>query len=40
MASVNALIGHARQAAYVASKHAVLGIARAAAQDLGRFASG
>jgi NAD(P)-dependent dehydrogenase (short-subunit alcohol dehydrogenase family) len=37
MASVNALIGHARQTAYVASKHAALGIARAAAQDLGRY---
>ena len=37
MASVNALIGHARQAAYVASKHAALGIARSAAQDLGRY---
>ena len=37
MASVNALTGHARQAAYVASKHAALGIARAAAQDLGRY---
>jgi NAD(P)-dependent dehydrogenase (short-subunit alcohol dehydrogenase family) len=37
MASVNALIGHARQAAYVASKHAALGIARSTAQDLGRY---
>ncbi len=37
MASVNALIGHPRQAAYVASKHAALGIARSAAQDLGRY---
>lgn len=37
MASVNALIGHARQAAYVASKHAALGIARSMAQDLGRY---
>jgi len=37
MASVNAYVPHARQMAYTASKHAVLGIARAAAQDLGRF---
>jgi NAD(P)-dependent dehydrogenase (short-subunit alcohol dehydrogenase family) len=37
MASVSALVGHARQAVYVASKHAVLGIARAAAHDVGRF---
>jgi NAD(P)-dependent dehydrogenase (short-subunit alcohol dehydrogenase family) len=37
MASISALVGHARQSAYVASKHAVLGIARAAAQDVGRF---
>jgi NAD(P)-dependent dehydrogenase (short-subunit alcohol dehydrogenase family) len=38
MASVNALTAHPRQAAYTASKHAVLGIARAAARDLGRYA--
>jgi NAD(P)-dependent dehydrogenase (short-subunit alcohol dehydrogenase family) len=38
MASVNAVTAHPRQMAYTASKHAVLGIARAAAQDLGRFA--
>jgi len=37
MASVNAYAPHARQMAYTASKHAVLGIARAAGQDLGRF---
>jgi NAD(P)-dependent dehydrogenase (short-subunit alcohol dehydrogenase family) len=37
MASVNALVAHAKQAAYVASKHAVLGIARATALDVGRF---
>jgi NAD(P)-dependent dehydrogenase (short-subunit alcohol dehydrogenase family) len=37
-ASVNASIGHPKQAAYVASKHAVLGIVRAAALDVGRFA--
>jgi NAD(P)-dependent dehydrogenase (short-subunit alcohol dehydrogenase family) len=36
MGSINSNLGHARQAAYVASKHAVLGIARSAAQDLGR----
>lgn len=35
--SVNASVGHARQAAYVASKHAVLGITRSTAQDLGRY---
>jgi NAD(P)-dependent dehydrogenase (short-subunit alcohol dehydrogenase family) len=29
--------GHSRQAAYVASKHAVLGIVRSAALDLGRY---
>ena len=38
MASVNAIRAHPRQMAYTASKHAALGIARAAAQDLGRFA--
>jgi NAD(P)-dependent dehydrogenase (short-subunit alcohol dehydrogenase family) len=38
MASVNAVTAHPRQMAYTASKHAVLGITRAAAQDLGRFA--
>jgi NAD(P)-dependent dehydrogenase (short-subunit alcohol dehydrogenase family) len=37
MASVNAVTAHPRQMAYTASKHAVLGIVRAAAQDLGRF---
>src|SRR4030095_7059664 len=37
MGSTNSRIGHARQAAYTASKHAVLGIVRAAALDLGRF---
>jgi len=38
IASVNAVTAHPRQMAYTASKHAALGIARAAAQDLGRFA--
>jgi NAD(P)-dependent dehydrogenase (short-subunit alcohol dehydrogenase family) len=38
MASVNAIAGHPKQMAYTASKHAVLGITRAAARDLGRFA--
>ena len=38
MASVNAAVGHGKQAAYVASKHAVLGIVRAVALDVGRFA--
>ena len=37
MASINAYAPHANQMVYTASKHAVLGIARAAAQDLGRF---
>lgn len=37
MGSTNSWIGHAKQAAYTASKHAVLGIVRAAALDLGRF---
>lgn len=38
MASVNASLGHPKQAAYVASKHAVLGIVRATALDVGRYA--
>lgn len=38
MASINAEVGHARQAAYAASKHAALGIVRSVAQDLGRYA--
>lgn len=38
MASVNAIEAHAKQMAYTASKHAVLGITRAAARDLGRYA--
>jgi NAD(P)-dependent dehydrogenase (short-subunit alcohol dehydrogenase family) len=37
MGSSNSWIGHAKQAAYTASKHAVLGIVRATARDLGRF---
>jgi NAD(P)-dependent dehydrogenase (short-subunit alcohol dehydrogenase family) len=37
MGSLNSRVGHARQAAYVASKHAVLGLVRAAALDLGRY---
>jgi len=36
MASVNARRGHPRQCLYTASKHAVVGIVRAAALDLGR----
>jgi NAD(P)-dependent dehydrogenase (short-subunit alcohol dehydrogenase family) len=36
IASVNALRGHPKQAAYVASEHAVLGIVRAVALDVGR----
>ncbi len=37
MASVNAFAAHPRQMLYTASKHATLGIVRAAARDLGRF---
>lgn len=37
MASINSFSAHPRQLAYTASKHAVLGIVRAAALDLGRF---
>lgn len=36
MASINAFIAHPRQMLYTASKHAVLGIVKAAARDLGR----
>ena len=36
MASINAFVAHAQQMAYTASKHAVLGMVRAAARDLGR----
>jgi len=36
MASINAVKAHSQQMAYTASKHAVLGIVRAAACDLGR----
>jgi NAD(P)-dependent dehydrogenase (short-subunit alcohol dehydrogenase family) len=37
MASINAFTAHPRQMLYTASKHAVLGLVRAAARDLGRF---
>ena len=37
MGSTNSWIGHPKQAAYTASKHAVLGIVRTAALDVGRF---
>ena len=37
MGSTNSWVGHPKQAAYTASKHAVLGIVRAAAHDVGRF---
>jgi NAD(P)-dependent dehydrogenase (short-subunit alcohol dehydrogenase family) len=37
MGSTNSWIGHPKQAAYTASKHAVLGIVRAVARDVGRF---
>jgi NAD(P)-dependent dehydrogenase (short-subunit alcohol dehydrogenase family) len=37
MASLNAHRAHPRQHAYTVSKHAVLGLARSAALDLGRF---
>lgn len=36
MGSINSWAGHPKQAAYTASKHAVLGIVRAAARDVGR----
>ena len=36
MASINAFLSHPRQMLYTASKHAVLGIVRAAASDLSR----
>jgi NAD(P)-dependent dehydrogenase (short-subunit alcohol dehydrogenase family) len=36
MASINSYAAHGQQMLYTASKHAVLGIVRAAAQDLGR----
>ena len=36
MASINAFLAHPRQMLYTASKHAVLGIVRTAARDLGR----
>jgi NAD(P)-dependent dehydrogenase (short-subunit alcohol dehydrogenase family) len=37
MASINSFTAHPRQMLYTASKHAVLGMVRAAALDLGRF---
>jgi len=37
MASLNAQRAHPRQALYTATKHAVLGLVRAAAADLGRY---
>ncbi|WP_372424406.1 SDR family NAD(P)-dependent oxidoreductase [Salinarimonas chemoclinalis] len=37
MASLNARRAHPRQALYTATKHAVLGVVRAAAADLGRY---
>lgn len=37
MGSTNSWAAHPKQAAYSASKHAVLGIVRAAARDVGRF---
>lgn len=37
MASISATIAHPKQAAYAASKHAVLGLMRATARDLGRY---
>ena len=36
-ASINAVVAHPRQLIYTASKHAVLGILRAAALDLGHY---
>ncbi len=37
MASINSAVSHPRQMLYTASKHAVVGIMRAAALDLGRY---
>jgi NAD(P)-dependent dehydrogenase (short-subunit alcohol dehydrogenase family) len=37
LGSLNSWQGHPQQAAYVASKHAVIGLVRSAALDLGRF---
>ena len=37
MGSLNSWKGHPQQAAYVASKHALLGLVRSSALDLGRF---
>lgn len=37
MGSINSVLAHPRQLVYSASKHAVLGILRAAALDLGRY---
>ena len=37
MASINAAVSHPRQMLYTASKHAIVGIMRAAALDLGRY---
>jgi NAD(P)-dependent dehydrogenase (short-subunit alcohol dehydrogenase family) len=37
MGSINSVRGHGRQCLYTASKHAVLGVVRATALDLGRF---
>ena len=37
MGSLNSWQGHPKQAAYVASKHAVLGLVRSAALDLGQY---
>lgn len=37
LGSLNSWQGHPQQAAYVASKHAVLGLVRSAALDLGQF---
>lgn len=37
MASINAVVSHPQQMLYTASKHAALGIMRAAALDLGRY---
>ncbi len=37
MGSLNSWRGHPQQAAYAASKHAVLGLVRSAALDLGRY---
>ena len=37
MGSINSLLGHSGQSLYTATKHALLGIIRCAARDLGKY---